>query len=131
MKKRDMLWGLLAIMAMAVYMLACGSRPAWSPDSKQVVFGFHLIPHGPMVRTISGQLFAVAVAYFLCRAIRRESRATDKPRPFRLLGYVSIIIAMVLALLGLGFFVSLAGVLLTRLPKKNLRTILAAKCKLT
>ena len=39
------------------------------------VFGFHLVSHGPMVRTLSGQMFAVGVLYFLCRAVRRaESR---------------------------------------------------------
>ena len=40
MRKREGTCGLLAIAAVAIYMLACGSRPAWSPDSKRVVFGF-------------------------------------------------------------------------------------------
>lgn len=34
------------------------------------VFGFDLIPHGPTIRAISGQLFAVGVVYFLYMGIR-------------------------------------------------------------
>ena len=35
-----------------------------------IPFGFHLIPNGPTVRAISGQLFALGVVYFLFMAIR-------------------------------------------------------------
>ena len=40
MSRRDTACGLLAVAAVVIYMLACGSRPAWSPDSKRVVFAF-------------------------------------------------------------------------------------------
>ncbi len=40
MHRRDTTYGLLALAAMVIYMLACGSRPAWSPDSKRLVFAF-------------------------------------------------------------------------------------------
>ncbi len=33
------------------------------------LFGFDLIPHGPTTRTVSGQLFAVGVVYFLYMGI--------------------------------------------------------------
>ncbi len=40
MSRRDTAYGLLAVAAVVIYMLACGSRPAWSLDSKRVVFAF-------------------------------------------------------------------------------------------
>ncbi|MCK4850730.1 MAG: PD40 domain-containing protein [Phycisphaerae bacterium] len=40
MSRRDTACGLLAVAAVVIYMLACGSRPAWSPDSKRVVFAY-------------------------------------------------------------------------------------------
>ena len=40
MKNQDRIFGLLAVLAVVIYMLACGSRPAWSPDSDRVVFSF-------------------------------------------------------------------------------------------
>lgn len=40
MNNRDRIFGLLAVLAVAIYMFACGSRPAWSPDSNRVVFSF-------------------------------------------------------------------------------------------
>ena len=44
-----------------------------------IPFGFHLIPHGPTIRTISGQLFALGVVYFLFKAIRHSKLRLDKP----------------------------------------------------
>ena len=43
-----------------------------------VVFGFHLIPHGLTLRTVSGQLFAVGVVYFVFRAIWRAKGGPSK-----------------------------------------------------
>ncbi len=40
MSRRETACGLLAVAAVVIYMLACGSRPAWSPDSKRVVFAY-------------------------------------------------------------------------------------------
>ena len=40
MNRQDKVCGLLAVLAVVIYMLACGSRPAWSPDSKRVVFAY-------------------------------------------------------------------------------------------
>ena len=40
MHRRDRVFGLLAVLAVVIYMLACGSRPTWSPDSNRVVFSF-------------------------------------------------------------------------------------------
>ena len=45
-----------------------------------IPFGFHLIPHGLTVRTISGQLFAVGVTYFLFRAIWYGKLRVDKSK---------------------------------------------------
>ncbi len=43
-----------------------------------ILFGFHLIPHGMTLRTISGQLFALGVVYFLFRAIRYDKFRMNK-----------------------------------------------------
>ncbi|NIA06693.1 MAG: DUF2085 domain-containing protein [Actinobacteria bacterium] len=43
-----------------------------------IPFGFHLIPHGRTLRTISGQLFALGVVYFLSTAIRHSKHRSDK-----------------------------------------------------
>ena len=42
-----------------------------------IPFGFHLIPHGRTLRTISGQLFALGVVYFLTTAIRPRKFCAD------------------------------------------------------
>ena len=44
-----------------------------------IPFGLHLIPHGRTLRTISGQLFALGVVYFLFTAIRHRKFCLDKP----------------------------------------------------
>jgi hypothetical protein len=33
---------------------------------QMVPFGYHLVPQGPALRTVTGQLFAFALAFFLC-----------------------------------------------------------------
>ena len=45
-----------------------------------IPFGFHLIPHGLTMRTISGQLFALGAVYFLYTAIRHSKRGTTAPK---------------------------------------------------
>ena len=44
-----------------------------------IPFGFHLIRHGPTLRTISGQLFAVGVMYFLIGAVRGGESGAGNP----------------------------------------------------
>ena len=95
-----------------------------------IPFGFHLIPHGLTVRTISGQLFALGLVYFLFRAIRPGKFRVDPSRyPVRwfmryLLGtaLAAVLLQLLLrlpwawtatlinalALLGLGVFLTLA-----------------------
>ena len=47
-----------------------------------IVFGFHLIPQGITMRTISGQLFALGVVYFLFRAICYSKFPAGKAKGF-------------------------------------------------
>ncbi|MDP6117219.1 MAG: DUF2085 domain-containing protein [Planctomycetota bacterium] len=103
-----------------------------------IPFGFHLIPHGYTLRTISGQLFALGVVYFLFRAIRYSKLHADKAENAQmyagrwLMRYLLVTIQAVvllqlllclpwrwirtlinvLALAGLGVFVALAVVFL-------------------
>ena len=49
-----------------------------------IPFGFNIIPHGPTVRAISGQLFALGVVYFLFTAARLgKSRTKPGKYPLR------------------------------------------------
>ena len=96
-----------------------------------MVFGFHLVPHGPMVRTLSGQMFAVGVVYFLGRTVGRGQSSPGKPTgrwlKVYLLGTAAAVAGLqllvhlewawgaevvnVLALIGLGIFGGLAAAL--------------------
>ena len=108
-----------------------------------IPFGFHLIPHGRTLRTISGQLFALGVVYFLTTAIRQSKLRADKaenPQKYTgrwLIRYLLVTtqaavllqlllhlpwhwigtLINVLALAGLGVFVALAVVLLLSLGR--------------
>ena len=129
--------------ALAVPMLAVGRRlgskvALWAHGILVVqvaVFGFHLVPHGPTVRTLSGQVFAVGVMYFLFRAVPRAQSSTPETTGWSLAGYLwgtvaaviglqwlvrldrpwAVTVLDVLALLGLGVFGGLAVVLLVGL----------------
>ena len=109
-----------------------------------IPFGFHLIPHGRTARTISGQLFALGVVYFLFLAIRHSKHCLDRPEnPSKCVGrwlirYLLVTIQAVvllqlllrlpwrwigtlvniLALTGLGVFVTLAVVFLLNLGRR-------------
>ena len=105
-----------------------------------IPFGFHLIRHGPTVRAISGQLFAIGVVYLLFRAIRLgKFHAHPGKYPFLWLMRYLLITALavvglqlllrlgwswagtlinVLALIGLAVFVVLAVVLLLSLGSR-------------
>ena len=108
-----------------------------------IPFGFHLIPHGPTLRSISGQVFALGVVYFLFTAIRHSRLRMDKlesPSAYTgrwliryLLGVIQAAVLLqlflrlpwpwaatvinVLALIGLGVFVALAVMLLLSLGR--------------
>ncbi len=62
------------------------------------VFGFHLVSHGPMVRTLSGQMFAVGLMYFLFRAARPSQPRQVQPTGRRLVGYMLATAAALVAL---------------------------------
>ena len=62
------------------------------------VFGFGLIPHGPFVRLISGQLFAAGVLYFLSRSVLAHNFNPGKTQARRLLQYLLSLVALLLAL---------------------------------
>jgi len=132
--------GVYAGFALAVPMLAVGSRLGgkvmlWAHGALVVqvaVFGFHLLPAGATLRTLSGQVFAVGVMYFLFRAVRQAESSPPETTGWRLIGYVLGTVAAViglqwlvrldqpwaatvvdvLALVGLGVFGGLAAVLL-------------------
>ncbi len=107
-----------------------------------VVFGFHLVPHDPMVRTLSGQMFAVGVVYFLGQAALLGQSSPTEPTWRRLKVYLlgtaaaavglqllvrmewasAAMVVNVLALVGLVVFGGLAGVLLVRFMVRRPRT---------
>ena len=77
----------LGVYAGAALAAACLLRYRFSPTSlalaihgvailQVVVFGLHLVPHGPTVRTLSGHVFAIGTAYYLqlCPVVRWRSR---------------------------------------------------------
>ena len=63
-----------------------------------VVFGFHLVSHGPMVRTLSGQMFAVGLMYFLFQAARPSQPSEVQPTVRCLVGYILATAAALVAL---------------------------------
>ncbi len=77
----------LAVPMLAVVRRLGGKAVMWLHGilvMQVMVFGFHLVPHGPTLRTLSGQVFAVGVMYFLFRAqCRGLSRARQKRRAGR------------------------------------------------
>ena len=62
------------------------------------VFGFHLVSHGPMVRTLSGQMFAVGLMYFLFRAASPGQSSQVHPTGPCLVAYISATAAALVAL---------------------------------
>jgi len=126
--------------ALAAPILALGRRlgskvPLWAHGILVVqvaVFGFHLLPAGLTLRTLSGQMFAVGVMYFLFPAVPRAQSSLPGTTGWPLIGYLlataaaviglqslvrldrpwAVTVLDVLAMVGLAVFASLAAVLL-------------------
>ena len=62
------------------------------------VFGFHLVPHGPTVRLLSGQLFGAGVLYFLSTPVLPQRFNPAKTEPRRLLRYLLAVFGLLLSL---------------------------------
>lgn len=121
-----------------------------------ILFGFHLIRHGLTVGTISGQLFAVGVVYFLFKGVRYGKSGVAKPKQPRkytgrwlmryLLGTTQAVVLLqlllrlgwawagtlinILALVGLATFMGLAVALLLSLGRSIIAGRQAAKVEL-
>ena len=65
-----------------------------------IPFGLHLIPNGPTIRAISGQLFALGIVYFLVRAIRL-GRLHTQPNKYPLPWLLRYLLVTALAVVGL------------------------------
>ena len=135
--------GLALALPMLLVVRRAGGKVWWWVHGflimQAAVFGFNLVPHGATVRTLSGQLFAVGVLYFLSRAVWRIGPRLGETKGRWLFGYVSgmavgvgglgllvrldwagaTTVVNVLALVGLGVFVGLAGVLSAGLIRRR------------
>jgi len=59
---------------------------------QMVLFGYHLVPHGPTMRTITGQLFAIGIVYFLLLLPKKQWQISERKSPKLYLASIPLIL---------------------------------------